>query len=220
MMSENTRDVLAKAERQINEARRKGEDEIRAGDRAQRERLERASPSGARRSFVDLLNGQSDQRASRELPGAIALDGIRKQQELGRRTPQEHNRVHDRLAKSGAFDAFIARNATPVGAGASYGEARLPERRVAGPRGNFDFRPGEPGNNLGSRFEWSDEFVPPEGVGRVPDARGRVRGDDVGGRHFSDGEPESVIADLKWLLSATRALIAAVNSREYARNRV
>ncbi len=60
--------------------------------------------------------------------------------------------------------------------------------------------------------------APPQGVARVPDARGRVRGDNVGGRHFANGEPASI--DAEFLLAVARAVIAMVNSREYARGRV
>ena len=58
-MIENTRDLLAKSEKQINEARRKRESEQCAADREQREALEKQSPSGARRSLVDILNAGS-----------------------------------------------------------------------------------------------------------------------------------------------------------------
>ena len=46
---ENTRDRLTRSEREINEARRAREQEARNADRAQREALEKTSPSGARR---------------------------------------------------------------------------------------------------------------------------------------------------------------------------
>ena len=53
---------------------------------------------------------------------------------------------------------------------------------------------------------------------RVRDAAGSVQGDDAGGRHFADGEPEAVVA--RWLLAEAKRLIAAVNTRRFSQNRV
>jgi hypothetical protein len=64
--SQSTRDRLAASERQINEARMKREQETRIADRAQRERLEKASPSGA--PELELQHYQRRYRADRPQP--------------------------------------------------------------------------------------------------------------------------------------------------------
>ena len=173
-------------------------------DKAQRERLERATPSATnapRRDFVGFLNGEM------HLP-VTSLESIAKirdryQYNGGHRSAEQHNAAHERyLAKSADSENFNRLH---------------PGSRLA--RGSdFDFRPGEPGNNLGSRFEWSDEFAPPQGVSQVPDARGSAQGDNRGGRHFANGEPADI--DAQFLLAVARAVIAMVNSREYGRGRV
>ena len=63
--------------------------------KATRERLEKGSPSAERRNFAAMLNTLVSESASRELPGLAALEGIRKAQQLGRRTAAEHNRAHE-----------------------------------------------------------------------------------------------------------------------------
>ena len=118
------------------------------------------------------------------------------------------------------------------GAGGGYGEARLNPTRATRARSEarpgyglhaapsaYNFRDGEPGNSPGNYYE------PAEGSAqgsarRVRDAGGSVRGDNEGGRHFAAGEVESIKADLQWLLSATRALIATINDPRYSRGQV
>ncbi len=230
---ENSRDMLAKSERQIVEARRKREDLQRAEDKRVREGLEKMSASsGQRLSLADMLNRMSVTRM--ETNGVDAITKIREQQDLGRRTPAQHNREYDKFEKAGGVENFnrlhpsselrgarpLARSMVPMDSGgATTGEPRLNPERRPGPRGNFDFRADDPGNLRGRYFE------PAEGsaqgsAGRVPDASGRVRGDNEGGRHFASGEVEAITADLQWLLSATRALIATINDPRYARSKV
>ena len=171
-------------------------------DKATRARLERASPRAPRRNFVDILNGETRGRV-----GEIGLEGIAKirdryQYDGGRRTAAQHNAAHERFEKSADFNRL-------------HPASRSHLRRAS----DFDLRPGEePGNPFGSRFQWSDEFAPPQGVRRVPDARGSVQGDNERGRHFAGGEPGAV--DLDWMLEAARMLIEAVRSRGYGRGRV
>ncbi len=69
-----------------------------------RARLERASPSGARRNIVNILNSLATESASQELPGLAALEGIRKAQRLGYRTAADHNRAHAKFEKTEAFN--------------------------------------------------------------------------------------------------------------------
>jgi hypothetical protein len=57
---------------------------------AQRNRLERGSPSAERLNFAGVLNSLVNDAASRELPGLAALEGVRKAQRLGYRTASQH----------------------------------------------------------------------------------------------------------------------------------
>jgi len=164
--------------------------------------------SNESRSLVDLLNGVGQERAARELPGVLMLEGIRKQQQLGRRTAADHNRAHERFEKSEAF------NRLHPGLRRAYGDGRQDAsgKWETGPRGNFDFDAArDPGRRQNSSFQWSDEFAPPQGVSQVRDSAGRVRGDNEGGRHFAVGEPEGI--DPSFLLDVARALIEAVRTQ-------
>jgi hypothetical protein len=73
---------------------------------AARNRLEKGSPSWARRNFAGILNGMVADAAAREMPGLAALEGIRKGQRLGYRTAAQHNRTYAKLEESGAFDRY------------------------------------------------------------------------------------------------------------------
>jgi len=87
---ENTRDQLARAERQIREARERREREERDAARAQRERLEKQSPSGARRSLIDILN--AGERGNAAL--APDSDVITRLHALQRLAAENHNQEH------------------------------------------------------------------------------------------------------------------------------
>jgi len=61
--------------------------------RAARNRLEKGSPSAARRDFAGILNAMVADAAAREMPGLAALEGIRKGQRYGYKTAVDHNRT-------------------------------------------------------------------------------------------------------------------------------
>ena len=64
-------------------------------DRRVRERLERGSPSGARRDIAGMLNAMAKADAAKEAPGLAAIEGIRDlQKKSGYRTAADHNRAH------------------------------------------------------------------------------------------------------------------------------
>jgi len=69
--------------------------------KATRERLEKGSPSAARRDFAGILNAMVADAATREMPGLAALEGIRKGQRYGYKTAVDHNRTYERLEKAG-----------------------------------------------------------------------------------------------------------------------
>ena len=182
-------------ERQIRQANADREQQIRAGDRAHRELLEKMSPSGARRSLVDYLNDGARQDAVAAMPGVSALQKMREAQELGRRTLHvEHNRSHEAFMKT-ARGSF---HSAPSG---------------------FNFRADDPGNPFDSRFGHGEKFDPPQSAGRVQDPAGELRsGDPRAKDHWPSGELSEV--DAQWLLSVARKIIEAVKSRQYAENKV
>jgi len=196
----DTRSRLAKAEQEIRKSRATREDRQREEDAQQRQRLERQSPSGARRSLVSMLNGTERERAGVASPSLDFMTKLREDQDLARRSP--------RFEKGS------------VEAGASYGSARLPEpSRAAKPGSNFDWRDGEPGNPYGSRFEWDQRFDPPRRVARVPDAAGRLNSNDARARDlWASGNVEAV--DTGWMLAEAKRLLEAVRRKEYGRGRV
>jgi hypothetical protein len=71
---------------------------------AVRDRLEKGSPSSARRNFAGMLNELVRDAAGRELPGLAALAEIRKGQKYGYRTAADHNRAHERFEKTERFN--------------------------------------------------------------------------------------------------------------------
>ena len=54
--NQSTRDILARSEIEIRRAAAARQDQLRKEDRHVREQAEAASPSGSRRSLVDILN--------------------------------------------------------------------------------------------------------------------------------------------------------------------
>ena len=62
--------------------------------KATRERLEKGSPSAERRDFAGILNAMVADAATREMPGLVALEAIRKGQRLGYKSAADHNRAH------------------------------------------------------------------------------------------------------------------------------
>jgi hypothetical protein len=109
---------------------------------AARNRLEKGSPSWARRNFAGILNAMVADAAAREMPGLAALEGIRKGQRHGYRTADQHNRTYEKLEKSGAFEALDRLH--PASAAA--------ERR--GRVACFERRPGA--GSLAHRRNWGD----------------------------------------------------------------
>ena len=96
-------DSFARGRREANEGREASERRARieAEDaRRTRNRLEKGSPSWARRNFADILNELVADSASRELPGLAALEGICKAQRYGYKTHIDHNRAYERFEKS------------------------------------------------------------------------------------------------------------------------
>ena len=216
----NTRERLERAEDEIKKARLSREQSQREEDAQQRQKLERQSPRASRVNFVDLLNGQSDQRTARELPGALVLEGIRRQQDIGRKSAADHNASYAQYELKKLAEDFdrLNRSAMPVRAGGGYGEARIVETLAVKPRGNFDFDASrDPGRRQDSQFgNWQDEFAPRLTADRVRDADGSLRG---GNRdHWASGDVEAV--DTGWMLAEAKRLVEAVRQRSYGRGRV
>jgi hypothetical protein len=63
---------------------------------AARNRLEKGSPSSARRDFAGMLNAMVADAAGREMPGLAALEAIRKGQRHRYKTAADHNRAYAR----------------------------------------------------------------------------------------------------------------------------
>jgi hypothetical protein len=74
--------------------------------KATRERLEKGSPSAERRNFAGMLNALVSESASREMPGLVALEAIRKGQRLGYKSASDHTRIYERLEKAGFAENF------------------------------------------------------------------------------------------------------------------
>ena len=70
--------------------------------KATRERLEKGSPSAERRNFAGMLNALVSESASREMPGLVALEAIRKGQRLGYKSAADHNRSHAKFERAAA----------------------------------------------------------------------------------------------------------------------
>jgi hypothetical protein len=190
---ESTGLALAKAERQINEARVAREDATRAEDRATREALEKQTPSGRRHNFVDVLNGMS---AESGMLGMIGMDSVEKVRERQRRHELDvanHNRAHRQFTKS-----------------ADEGFNRLhPSNRR---RSEFEIGPDDPGARGASRFLPGEKYDPPRRVGRVPDAEGSMDSDArTRLDHWAAGRLEGI--EPEFLLSVARVLIEAVRSQ-------
>jgi hypothetical protein len=73
--------------------------------KATRERLEKMSPSAGRRNFATILNAMVADAAGREMPGLVALEGIRKAQRLGRRTAADYNRTYAKFERADLSEA-------------------------------------------------------------------------------------------------------------------
>ena len=187
----NARDRLTRSEHEINAARLKREQQERDEAREVRSRLERASPSGARRGLVALLNGmEHGQTAS---PNLDFMNKLRADQDLGRRTASQHNAAHTRFEKK-------------------YGVHSAPS--------SYNFKPGEPENNpRGSRFEADQRYDPPRSAGKIRDVDGSMNSDKRTRRDHWDGQGVHGV-DAEFLLAVARALIAMVNSREHSRGDV
>ena len=70
-------------------------------DREQRERLERASPSGRRADMAGMLNALAQVHAAKEAPGLLAINVIRDlQKRSGYKTAADHNRAHAKFEKA------------------------------------------------------------------------------------------------------------------------
>ena len=206
----STRERLEKSEQEIRKARSDREAAQCNADRAQRARLEGQSPSAARLGLVNILNGVSDQRAVRELPGMIALEGIRKQQQLGRKTGADHNRTLAKLESEAAtFNRLHpSRLERAGGSDGSFHEAPS----------NFNFG-SDPGNRDSSRFLHGERFDPPRRVPKIRDSDGGMDSDArTRADHWNDQGVGGI--DPAFVLEVARAIIAMVNSPRYSRNKV
>ena len=219
--AESTNDALARHEKQINEQRLKREQDQQAEDRGIREGLQKQASAGERRSLVDIMNiGSISDRA---LDDRIELiTKLRSDQQIARRTPQEHNRAYDRFERtqSAGFNRLhpeSLRRTMPVpDAAGGTREARLSPVRNERRGSNFEIDGRDPGNVGGSRFEWDEPYVSTLTARKILDAAGKLlsaaRTESAGG--------EVTTPRAEWLLSTANALIAAVNRKEYARGRV
>ena len=212
--AENTHDALARYEKKINEDRAKRENEMRAEDRQMREKLEKQSSSNyARRSLVDILNfGSISERA---LDGGLeVITKLREdQQKYGYKTGADHNRTLAKLEAQGESFNKLDPGSLLARAGASRGAYHEAPSAY-----NFG---GDPGNVRGSNYEPNEPGGARGRAEPVRDADGSLRSGDARARdHFSSGEMDSIVADLKWLLANTKRPIEIVNSRQYPRGKV
>lgn len=191
---ESTRDELAKAERTINEARSARERATRAEDRAQREALEKQSPSALRRDFVGWLNdGARHDAVISATSGYDAIEKIRAQQ-------RQHEQ--DVAAHNGAHREYVLKSADVEGFNRLH-----PLRRSA-----FEIGRDDPGARGASRFLPGEKYDPPRSVDRLPDVEGsmnshaRTRLD-----HWAAGRLEGI--EPEFLLDVARVLIEAVRSQ-------
>ena len=165
---------------------------------AVRDRLEKGSPSSARRNFAGMLNELVRDAAGRELPGLAALAEIRKGQKYGYKTAADHNRAHERFER---LHPGLAR------------VTNVPRDPTWSEPGYQSYIPGTsvtPG--AGDRDARRERYVPPATAGRVRDADGSLRSDARTRRdHWPSGEAEAIEAE--WLLNEARRLIEAVRAR-------
>ena len=99
-------------------------------DRAQRERLERASPSAPRLDMAAMVNGMAAGRGDKELPGVasyLLLHGM----QAHRRHVDRLNAKHDRLARAGKLDVGESEGEPLAKAAARPGVDRVDRRAVA-----------------------------------------------------------------------------------------
>ncbi len=86
---------------------------------------------------------------------------------------------------------------------------------------NYNFQPSDPGQREPSRFDQGERYDPPRRARRLSDADGSLQSDDPrASDHWADGEKESIVRELQWMLANTRSLIAVINSRAYPRGKV
>ena len=199
---ENTRDQLARAERQIREARERREREERNAARVQREKLERASPSGSRRHLIDILNGGN----------APDIDVVTRLRALQKLTADNHNREHAKYLSKSADDGepFDRLHPSRVRGQLTMHPSSVRAQQLAR-RSNFEIGADSPGMPEKTRYEWGERFDPPRAA-EVMESRGSVDGDNRSGRHFADGEPELAVA--RWLLREAQRLIENAKRKE------
>ncbi len=176
-------EMLAKREREEASATRR---RLEAGAPQVRAGLAKVNAMAG----VDIVAGRS---AESVLGGLRAMANL-PASHWSKRTAAQHNASYDRLTKA----AENLDRLHPSSRGL---------RRASG----YEIGPDSPGRRRNSSFQWSDEFDPPQGVRRVPDARGSVDGDNERGRHFAAGEPEAIVA--AWLLQEARRLLENARSR-------
>jgi len=73
---------------------------------AARNRLEKGSPSWARRNFASILNAMVADAAARERPGVDAIAKIRAGQRHGYKTHIDHNRAYERFERAAGGEGF------------------------------------------------------------------------------------------------------------------
>ena len=162
-------------------------------DKAQREALEKANHGATNAPRMDLVGWLNGQVRAGTGPEAITKLRDKYQYPGGYRSADRHNQSHERFAKSADFNRLHP--------------GSLRRAAAERPRNDFD-------NAADERY-----VTPLTGTyERVRDARGSVRGDNRGDRHFAGGEPASI--DAEFLLAVARAVIAMVNSRSYGQGRV
>jgi len=166
---------------------------------------------------VGRLNAVSENDRVIQRSAGDVLSGLRNLAQGRSRTVGDMNARHDACLRRST-------TAAPVQAGASYGDSRsLDDRR--GPSGSrFNFRPSDPGNRRGSRFEWGERFDPPRRVPRIRDVEGALHGDgrddgDTGDRnsgsdHWADGKVRPIEAGIEVLTTEQLRVLAEVKSRQ------
>ena len=190
-----------------------------------------ARTNSPRRNMAAMLNGEIRKSIT---VGETDITAIRDKYAYpgGRRSPERHNREHERFAKSAKSvnegfnrlhpNSRLGRSGGDFDhsggvferLGRSYGDGQQRDGKWdTGPRGNFDFRPDDPGRRRNSEFDGWDAFAPELRAERVRDARGSIDGDNENGRHWPRGEPEVIVA--QWLLAEARRLLEGARTRSY-----
>jgi hypothetical protein len=145
-------------------------------------------------NVAGVLNALAKVDSTRQAPGFDAINSIRKQQAIARRSPSAHNRAHDE---------FIGKVAASVAAGGEGFNRLHPKSKLAAASAT-----------IGADDARDQRYTPDLAAARkLLDAAGRLASSDPRARdHWSSGKQESIAA--QFLLSEARRLIAEMRAQE------